>query len=130
MGNKQNYHKIDRRNLHSASKNCIGRQLEDHVTNQALYGSLPKVTTKIRERRIEKSLTGHCKRHDEEMASKLVLWQPDRSRANRGRTRTTLIDTLLHDTGCSTTQELSTAMMDRERCKSRIHEVRAGARQR
>ena len=75
-------------------------------------------------------LTGHCKRHDEEMASKLVLWQPDRGRAKRGRRRTTLVDTLLDDTGCSTTQEPSTAMMDRVRWKSHIHEVRAGARQR
>ena len=42
----------------------------------------------------------------------------------------TLVDTLLDDTGCTTTGELSNLMMDRDGWKARIHEVRAGARQR
>jgi len=50
-------------------------------------------------------LAGHCFQHKEEEASKLLMWQPDRGRANRGRRRTTYIDTLLDDTGCTTTQE-------------------------
>lgn len=78
-------------------RSALNVSWRDHVTNKVLYGSLPKVTTKIRERRMR--LTGHCKRHDEEMASNLVLWQPDRGRPSRGRRRTTLIDTLLNDTG-------------------------------
>ena len=75
-------------------------------------------------------LAGHCHRHDDEIASMLVLWQPDRGQANRGRRITTLIDTLLDDTGCTTTGELSNVMMDRDGWKARIHEVRGGARQR
>jgi len=50
-------------------------------------------------------LAGHCFQHKEEEASKLLMWQPDRGRANRGRRRTTYIDTLLDDTGCTPTQE-------------------------
>ena len=42
----------------------------------------------------------------------------------------TLVDTLLDDTGCTTTGELSNLMMDRDGWNARIHEVRAGARQR
>ena len=75
-------------------------------------------------------LAGHCHRHDDEIASMLVLWQPDSGQANRGRRRTTLVDTLLDDIGCTTTGELSNLMMDRDGWKARIHEVRAGARQR
>ena len=75
----------------------------DHVNNEVLYGSLPKVTSKIRERRM--SLTGHCCRHNEEEASKVLLWQPDRGQPNRGRRRNTYSDTLLNDTGCTTTHE-------------------------
>ena len=50
-------------------------------------------------------LAGYCHRHDDEIASMLVLWQPDRGQANRGKRRTTLVDTLLDDTGCTTTGE-------------------------
>ena len=53
----------------------------------------------------------------------LVLWQPDSGQANRGRRRTTLVDTLLDDTGCTTTGELSNLMMDRDGWKARIHEA-------
>ena len=47
----------------------------DHVNNEVLYGFLPKVTSKIRERQMR--LAGHCCRHNEEEASKVLLWQPD-----------------------------------------------------
>ena len=44
----------------------------DHISNETLYGSLPKISIKIRERRMR--LAGYRHRHSEEMASKLVLW--------------------------------------------------------
>ena len=65
-------------------------------------------------------LAGYCHRNDE-IASMLVLWQPDRGQANRGKRRTTMVDTLLDDT---TTGELSNTMMDRDGWKARIHEIR------
>ena len=46
----------------------------DHITNKDLYGHLPKVSSKIRERRMR--VAWHCVRNKEEEASKLVLWQP------------------------------------------------------
>ena len=39
----------------------------EHLTNRELYNNLPKVTDKIRERRLK--LAGHCVRHSEEVAS-------------------------------------------------------------
>ena len=83
----------------------------DYVTNDELHGSLPKVSVKIKERRMR--LAGRCVRHEEEEASKLVLWQPLGGRTNRGKRKRTYIDTLLDDTGLATTGEIRTVMMDR-----------------
>ena len=55
----------------------------DHLTNNELYGNLPKISVKIRQRRMR--LAGHCIRHEDEIANKLVLWQPNGGRVRRGR---------------------------------------------
>ena len=47
---------------------------KQRVTNEELYSDLPKLSCKIRERRLR--LAVYCVRHREEIASKLVLWQP------------------------------------------------------
>ena len=64
-------------------RSALNVSWRDHITNLRLYGSLPKVTSKIKVRRMR--LAGHCHRHDDEIASMLVLWQPDSGQANRGR---------------------------------------------
>ena len=43
----------------------------DKMTNEDLYGNLPRISNKIRERRLK--LAGHCVRHNELEASNLVL---------------------------------------------------------
>ena len=83
----------------------------DHVTNEELYGTLPLVTLKIQERRMR--LAGHCIRHEEEIASKLVLWEPLEGTRNRGVQPTSYIDNLLRDTGLENTSELRSLMVDR-----------------
>ena len=82
----------------------------DHLTNKDLYGHLPKVSSKIRERRMR--VAGHCVRHKEEEASKLVLWQPQHGQTKRGRPKTTYMHALLEDTGFPIIGELKTAMLD------------------
>ena len=57
-----------------------------HMTNQELYGSLPQITTIVRQRRLR--LAGHVMRHDE-AANKVLLWKPDGPR-RRGRPTTNL----------------------------------------
>ena len=54
-------------------RSALNVSWRDHVPNIILYGNLSKISTKIRERRM--SLAGHCVRHKEEEASKLVLQQ-------------------------------------------------------
>ena len=88
---------------------------KDHVTNEELYGNLPQVTSKIQLRRMR--LAGHCWRHKEEIASKLVLWEPLDGTRSRGKQKITFIDTLLQDSGLDNTKELGTIMEDRKEWK-------------
>ena len=95
-----------------------------HMRNVDLYGSLPRLTDKIRERRMR--LAGHCIRHPELVASELVLWEPTHGTRNVGKRHTTYIDCLKRDTGLSNTAEVKTLMEDRQRWKAAIHDSRVG----
>jgi hypothetical protein len=83
----------------------------DKVRNEVLYGKLPKVTDKIRERRLR--LAGHCIRHSELEASDLVLWEPTQGKANRGSQKLTYVDMLRRDTGLESAGELRSLMQDK-----------------
>ena len=61
----------------------------------------------------EVRLAGHCVRHDDEVANKLVLWRPTDEHADRGRQYITFVDYLLQDSGLGNISELQTVMMDR-----------------
>ena len=54
-----------------------------HITNEVLYGDLPKISEVIRERRL--GLAGHSYRDDKSPVSKLILWEPVHGRAGRGK---------------------------------------------
>ena len=82
------------------------------LTNVELYGSLSKITSVIRERRLR--IAGHCVRHKEEIANQLVLWQPTTGQRSRGRQLVSYVDCLLEDTGADNVNEVETMMMDRE----------------
>ena len=83
----------------------------DRVTNDTLYGKLPKVSDKIAARRLR--LAGHCQRHPELGAHRLILWEPSQGQRSRGRPKSTYIDQLKIDTGATSTGELATLMKDR-----------------
>ncbi len=99
---------------------------KDKLTNDQLYAGLPPVSTKVASRRMK--LAGHCIRHSEEIASKLVLWEPSKGRMDVGRRAITYIDVLKQDTGLCCSDEIRTAMLDREGWKQRAASVRAEAR--
>jgi len=83
----------------------------DKVRNEVLYGNLPKVTDKIRKRRLE--LAGHCTRHSELEASDLVLWEPIQGKTSRGSQKLTYVDMLRRDTGLKSTGELRLLTQDK-----------------
>ena len=78
----------------------------DKVTNKDLYGDRPKVTRKVRERRL--SAAGHFHRHQNEAAGTLVLWDP--RHGSPGSSRKTYVQILLTDTGLDRNLWKSTAV--------------------
>ena len=84
---------------------------QQHVTNDDLYGDLPKVTDKIASRRLR--LAGHCLRHPELPASAVVLWEPTHGVMSQGRPIKTMVNTLKGDTGAADVEELRSLMRDR-----------------
>ena len=85
------------------------------MTNHELYGSLPRITTIVRKRRIR--LADHVMRYDE-AANKVLLWKPGAPR-RKGRPTTTLQNILEKDTNLSGTN-LIAAMKNRNLWKEII----------
>ena len=81
-----------------------------HPTKQQIYNNLTPVSNIIKRRRIQ--FAGHCFRASNEMASKFVLWKPNRS-GRRNSRKMTYPDVIAKDTGISF-QDLGGAMGDRE----------------
>ncbi|KAI8519977.1 hypothetical protein Bbelb_032340 [Branchiostoma belcheri] len=84
-----------------------------HVTNRDLYADLPRLSSKIRSRRLR--FAGHCHRSREEIVAELVLWTPKHGRRKAGRPAATYIDCLRRDTGLEV-DYLGQVMEDRECC--------------
>jgi len=82
---------------------------EEKMTNKDLYGELPKLSDKIKER--SKRFAGHCSR-SEEIASQLIHWIPKHGHRKPGRPRLTYLSMLKKETGLET-EELKTVMQDR-----------------
>ena len=80
----------------------------DHMTNNQLYGHIPKVTDKITSRRLQ--FAGHCFRHPELPANEVLLWQPKHGKRNRGRPAATYVTTLLRDTEAANVEEVQTQL--------------------
>jgi len=89
-----------------------------HTTNRELYGSLPRATSKIQERRMK--LAGHIHRHDDLVAHQLLLWEPIHGDRGRGRPAITFVDTLRGDTGLKGTDEIRGLMADRKLWRNTI----------
>ena len=58
------------------------------------------------------SLGFNCARRNEETASNVLFWEPQHGHSDRGRPRTTYIDTIKADSGLDDTKEIRDAMLD------------------
>ena len=83
-----------------------------HVTNRVLYEGIPRVSEKVAVRGMR--LAGHCQRHTELSARKLVLWKTAHGRRSRGRPKPTYVDILKKDAGAQSTSELESCMENRD----------------
>ena len=84
----------------------------DHLSNDELYRSIPKVTDKIQSRRLQ--LAGHSHRHPELPAHHVLTWQPTHGNRGRGRPATSYVQTLMRDVGAVTIDDLKNMMGDRQ----------------
>ena len=84
---------------------------QQHLTNDILYGRIPRLTTTIAKKRIQ--FSGHCWRSKEEVAHKLILWRPRHGERSVGKPTRTFIDQLVDDTGVPE-EDLQQAMGDRD----------------
>ena len=82
-----------------------------HITNEALYNGLNKISSTIRSRRLE--LTGHTHRDKTSPAHFTVTWEPAHGESSRGRPPTSFVDTLLRGTGLNDIAQLKQCMSDR-----------------
>ena len=85
---------------------------QDFVTNEELYGNLPRLSDKVAWRRL--GLVGHCFRNNNLLASRLILWEPSHGHRARGRPPSTFVNTLKRDVGAADSTELKTCLTDRQ----------------
>jgi len=97
-------------------------QYTQRITNNTLYGALPKLSSKIAQRRLR--LSGHAQRHPELTLNKVLLWEPTHGVAKRGRPYLTFVDNLRADTGLKSVGDISRLMEDRELWRSTVHGAR------
>ena len=95
---------------------------KEHLTRQRLYGTLPTLSSTIRERRLR--FAGHCGRTKEELVSSVLLWTPKHGYTKVGRPSKTYIQLLAQDASCET-EELKSLMQDRDQWRERVRLVRA-----
>ena len=94
-------------------------------TNEKLYHGLPKVTDKIKARRLR--LARHCVRHavkedadsaSVEVAGSLGLWEPTQGKRRVGGQHYTNVDQLMRDTGLKDVREIRSLMLKRDDWRS------------
>ena len=73
-------------------------------------------------------IAGHCIRHKEEIANRLVLWQPKTGQRSRRRQSDSYVVCLLEDTGADSINEVETMMMDRELWRGNVRLGRPSGR--
>ena len=101
----------------------LNKSWRQHPTRLQLYGHLPPITKTIQVRWTRHA--EHCWRSKDELISDVLLWTPTYGCAKVGRPARTYIQQLCEDTGCNS-EDLPEAMNDREKCRERVRDIRAG----
>ena len=97
---------------------------KEHPTKQQLYGNLPPISHKIRDRRLR--FAGHCYRSKGELVSDVLLWQPQHGKQSVGAPRRNYIKQLTDDTDCCV-EDLPVMMANRDAWRELVNSVRAVA---
>ena len=92
-----------------------------HVSNQELYGDIPKLSSTIRQRRMR--FAGHCSRASSQPISKLLFWTPSQGKRGRGAGIKTYHKQLKEDTKLTSELEIQRLMADRLLWRQRVNRV-------
>ena len=107
---------VKQQNLDSTYTRMLRKALNikwlEHVTNKEVYRKLPLVSSKIKARMMK--MAGYCVRHPELSVHPLILWEPSRCKASRGRRRISYVDMLKKDCRLHEKEEIRTSMLDRD----------------
>ena len=103
----------------------INKSWRDHLTNEQLYGDIPKISKSIRMQRLR--FAGHCWRSKDEVASDLILWQTQHGNHSSGCIAKTYLFQLRDDIDLLTIDEIKTAMNDREGWKKYVMDYQASS---
>ena len=101
----------------------LNKSWRQYPRKQQLYGHPPLITKTIKDRRTRRA--GHCWRSRDELISDVLLWSPSHGWAKAGRPAWNYTQQLCEDTGCSP-EDLPEAMYNREECRERVRDIRAG----
>ena len=93
-----------------------------HISNKELYRELPKLSNTLKVRRLR--FIGHVWRKTDEIAQKLLLWEPTQGMRKPGRPRYTYVDQLRDDTGLEN-HHLKEKMQNRKEWRGYVQYVRA-----
>ena len=101
----------------------LNKSWKQHPTKHQLFGYLPPIKKTIQVRRTRHA--GNCWRSRDELIRDVLRWTLTYGRAKTGRPTRTYILQPCKDTGCSP-EDLPKAMNDREKCRDRVKDNRAG----
>ena len=92
--------------------------IRDQLTNEQLYSDIPKISNSICMQRLRFAV--HYWRSQNEVATDLILWQPQHGNRSRRRPAKKYIDQLRDDTDLLRIDERKTAMNDGEGWKKYV----------
>ena len=90
----------------------------DHMTNEELYGDIPRLSLTIRQRKMR--FAGHCYRANDQPVSKLVFWTSNEGKKPRGAGYKTYPKVLGEDTGLTSDSEVQVLMKDKKIWRERV----------
>ncbi|KAL5268072.1 hypothetical protein ACHWQZ_G004953 [Mnemiopsis leidyi] len=92
---------------------------KERIRNVDVFGNITMPSVMIANRRMR--MAGHIARHEDLLANKLLFWEPQHGHRGRGRPHLNYIDMLKRDTSLSSTDEIRTMMLDRDKFFSDLY---------
>ena len=110
----------DQLNEYLEEHQLLSRSQHGFRRRHSTSACLLQLTKHLRSAARRFQLAGHCHRHPELAAQRLVLWEPTHGQKGRGRPRTDFVEVLKRGTDARNTSELAALMEDSDVWRSRV----------